>query len=182
MCSECCSELMLSYGYMGSTILTLFKKIFICLFGCGVLALACRIFFQLQQEESLVAACKLLVAAYGIQFPNQAVNPGPPHWEGRILATGPPGKSPSLLFNGLISTAHNYFLLPLNTAAFLVMKVEPVAIKCVSTIFLDTSVVGSGKYLISILLVLVWPLSCAVSPAGLKQLHSGSAFVCFHYL
>ena len=76
----------------------------------------------------------------------------------------------------------SHFLLPLNTTAFLVMKVEPVAIKCVSTIFLATSVVGSGKYLISILLVLVWPLSCAVSPVGLKQLHSTCVFVCFHYL
>ena len=35
----------------------------------------------------------LLIAAYGIQFPDQGWNPGPLPWEYRILATGPPGKS-----------------------------------------------------------------------------------------
>ena len=79
------------------------------------------------------------------------MNPGPLHWECRILATGPPGKSPSLLFNGLIFTTHNYCLLPLNGTAFLVMKAQPVTIKWVSTIFLAASMVGSGKYPISVL-------------------------------
>ena len=35
-----------------------------------------------------------LVAAWGIQFPDQGSNPGHLHWEHRLLATGPPGKSP----------------------------------------------------------------------------------------
>ena len=37
-------------------------------------------------------AYKLLVAACGIYFPDQGLNPGPLHWDSRVLATGPPGK------------------------------------------------------------------------------------------
>ena len=48
----------------------------------------------LHQTGSLVAACKLLVAACGIYFSNRGLNPGLMHWALRILATGPPGKSP----------------------------------------------------------------------------------------
>ena len=36
-------------------------------------------------------ACELLAVACGIQFPDQGLNPGPLHWEVRVLATGPPG-------------------------------------------------------------------------------------------
>ena len=36
----------------------------------------------------------ILVAVCGIQFPDQGSNPGPLHWEHRVLATGPPGKFP----------------------------------------------------------------------------------------
>ena len=35
----------------------------------------------------------LLVAACGIQFSDQGLNPGALHWEHRVLATGLPGKS-----------------------------------------------------------------------------------------
>ena len=42
---------------------------------------------------SLVVACKLLVAACGIRFPDQGSNPGSLHWECGVLAIGPPGKS-----------------------------------------------------------------------------------------
>ena len=35
----------------------------------------------------------VLVVAYGIQLPDQGWNPGPLHWELRVLATGPPEKS-----------------------------------------------------------------------------------------
>ena len=31
-----------------------------------------------------------------VYFPNQGSNPGPLHWEHRVLATGPPGNSPNL--------------------------------------------------------------------------------------
>ena len=34
----------------------------------------------------------LLIVTCGIQFPDQASNPGPLHWECRVLTTGPPGK------------------------------------------------------------------------------------------
>ena len=46
---------------------------------------------------SLVAACKLLVVACGTLFPDQGLNPGPLRWECGVLATGPPGKSRSLI-------------------------------------------------------------------------------------
>ena len=34
-----------------------------------------------------------LAAACGIKFPDQGLNPGTLHWEHRVLAAGPPGKS-----------------------------------------------------------------------------------------
>ena len=37
-----------------------------------------------------------IVGACGIKFPDQVLNPDPIHWEHRVLATGPPGKSPGL--------------------------------------------------------------------------------------
>ena len=40
-----------------------------------------------------IVACKFLAVARRIQFPNQGSNLGPSHWECRVLATGPPGKS-----------------------------------------------------------------------------------------
>ena len=51
----------------------------------------------LRHASSLVVACELLVAACGIYFPNQGLNLGPLHWECRVLATGPPGKSPQII-------------------------------------------------------------------------------------
>ena len=38
----------------------------------------------------------LLVAACGIQFPDQGLNPGPLHWEHGVSATQPQEKSPAL--------------------------------------------------------------------------------------
>ena len=35
----------------------------------------------------------VLVAAHGIEFPDQGWNVGPLHWKLGVLATGPPGKS-----------------------------------------------------------------------------------------
>ena len=49
-----------------------------------------------QPAGSSVAACDFLVAAYGIYFSDQAWNPGPLHQECVVLATGPPGKSPTV--------------------------------------------------------------------------------------
>ena len=40
-----------------------------------------------------VAACKHLVTACGVKFPDQGWNLGPLLWESGVLATGPPGKS-----------------------------------------------------------------------------------------
>ena len=38
-----------------------------------------------------------LSCACGIWFPNQVLNPGPQHWEFRVLASGPPGESLTFL-------------------------------------------------------------------------------------
>ena len=48
---------------------------------------------SLQHAVFLVVAYKLLVATCGILFPDQKSNQGPLHWEPRVLATGPTGKS-----------------------------------------------------------------------------------------
>ena len=48
---------------------------------------------------SSLAACELLVAACGIQFPDQESNLGPLYWQHRILATGPPGSPRVLRFS-----------------------------------------------------------------------------------
>ena len=61
-----------------SVTLLFLKKISIYLFG---------------SEESQYAGSSTFIAAYGIQFSDQGWNPGPPHWEHRVLTTGPPGKS-----------------------------------------------------------------------------------------
>ena len=50
--------------------------------------------------KRLSSSSRVLVAAHGIQFPPQGSNPGPLHWEHRVLTTGPPGKSlPSCLLS-----------------------------------------------------------------------------------
>ena len=51
----------------------------------------------------LVASCELLVVACGIYFPNQRLNPGPLHWEQRVLATGPPTQPLYPLFKNLFN-------------------------------------------------------------------------------
>ena len=39
-----------------------------------------------------------LAAAYRIKFPDQGLNPGPLHWEHRVLAAGSPGKALGPIF------------------------------------------------------------------------------------
>ena len=51
----------------------------------------------------------MLVAAHGVYFPDQGSNLGPLHWEPKVLATGPPGKSPPCIF---------YFSVFLSTSKF----------------------------------------------------------------
>ena len=49
---------------------------------------------QLQHANpQLQHANPQLQHACGIQFPDQGLNPGPLHWEHRVLSTAPPGKS-----------------------------------------------------------------------------------------
>ena len=58
-------------------------------------------------NELCIAACKPLVAACGIQFPDQGMNLGPLQRECGILATGPPGKSWEPLFYRIPKLAEN---------------------------------------------------------------------------
>ena len=75
-----------------STEIFLLKKIYIYIFIwlCQILVATHRTFS---------CAYELLVMACGIQFPDQALNPGPLHWELRGLATGPPGRSLQLILS-----------------------------------------------------------------------------------
>ena len=45
-----------------------------------------------------VVACRILVAACGIYFPDQGSDLGPLRWKLGVLGTGPPGKSPCGLY------------------------------------------------------------------------------------
>ena len=66
--------------------------LFICV---AVLGLCCDTKGNL--VAALVAACKLLVVAYGIQFPDQGSTLSPLKSKCRVLAPGPPGKAQFLL-------------------------------------------------------------------------------------
>ena len=72
------------------------KRLKRALWGKFFLKIYIYLFIWLRQV--LVAACELLVAACGIQFPNQGLNSGPLHWERAVLLTGPPGKSQRFFF------------------------------------------------------------------------------------
>ena len=52
----------------------------------------------------------VLLAACGIYFPDQGSNPGPLHWECRVLANTPPRRSPSFLLE--FPSQLNSFILP----------------------------------------------------------------------
>ena len=49
----------------------------------------------------------VLLVACGIQFPDQGWNPGLPHWECEVLATGPPRSAPQLKFLNSCISPHN---------------------------------------------------------------------------
>ena len=69
----------------------------LCIWLCWVFVAAHRISsLPCSLQDLLAAACTLLVATFSIQL--LELNPGPLHWEGRLLTTGPPGKSLSASF------------------------------------------------------------------------------------
>ena len=84
------------------------KYLFTTTLSCGMW------YFQslLQRVGSLVVACGLLVAACEIQFPDQGSSLGPLHWEFRVLATGPPGKSLTSNFIGITRERERYQMIP----------------------------------------------------------------------
>ena len=87
------------------TLFSFFQYLFllICLAALGLSWSMQNFLSLLHHTRVLVAACKLLVAACGISFPHQGSNPGPLHWECRVLATGSPGKSLPCYFQSLFS-------------------------------------------------------------------------------
>ena len=56
--------------------------------------------FFLKNVYLFIWLFQVSVAACGIYFPEQGSNLGPPHWECRILATGPPGSPKSYILFG----------------------------------------------------------------------------------
>ena len=73
-----------------------FLKKYLLVFYSTVAGLSCGMWdlqSPLQHAGSLVVAHKLLVAACGIQFPDQGLNPGFLHWKLEVLATEPPARS-----------------------------------------------------------------------------------------
>ena len=83
-----------------------FKNIYLFIWLHQVLIAACGIFsLHCSIQEFLVTAC-------GIYFPDQGSNRGPLHYECRVLATGPPGKSqPDRFLNASLSSFHFYCFL-----------------------------------------------------------------------
>ena len=81
-------------SYQGWSFFFFFFLIFIVIY-LAVPGLSCGMWYlwsSLWHAGSLVAACKLSAAACGIWLPNQGSNPGPLHWERRVIASGPLGK------------------------------------------------------------------------------------------
>ena len=63
---------------------------------------------------------QVLVVAWRIQFPDQGSNPGHLHWEYRVLATGPPGKSQGFnLLNHVFSKREVFKNLNLGLASYI---------------------------------------------------------------
>ena len=52
-----------------------------------------KFFFNIYLFYLFIWLFLALATACGIKFPDQGSNPGPLHWEHRVLAAGPPGKS-----------------------------------------------------------------------------------------
>ena len=75
----------------------------LCFRLCCSLSSLCVILFIFYKKHYLFIWLHLvLVAAYGIQFPDQESNLGPLPWELRVLATGPPGKSLCVILNATL--------------------------------------------------------------------------------
>ena len=86
----------------------LFFNICLLTWLCQVLVAAHGIFHLCCNRHDLsVAAWELLGVAGGIKFPDQGLNPVPLHWECRVLATGPLGKS---LLDQSLPKVHSTFV------------------------------------------------------------------------
>ena len=80
-----------------------FLLLLIIYFGCARSQLR-LVGSSLRHAGALVVACRLLVVACGIQFPDQGWNLGPLHWERRVLPTGSSGKSHTIPCSLILAT------------------------------------------------------------------------------
>ena len=73
----------------------------------------CRNSVRVTQQSSFFWLHRVLVVACGIQVPQQGWNPAPLYQEQRVLATGPPGNSPSSpldsIFIYALHTSYQFF-------------------------------------------------------------------------
>ena len=88
-CRTVCSSLV-SENKGLVALFSFFPQMFIYL-GCAASQLQLRMFVAAMWACQLQHTCR-------IKFPNQGSNPGPLHWGGEILSTGPPGNSLSNSF------------------------------------------------------------------------------------
>ena len=116
--------------------------ILIHLFMWLCLSVAAHGIYQLWHAESLTAACELIVTC-GISFADQVWNLGPLHWEGRVIATIPPGKSCIITldrWSHIISCLVHYF-----KDSFLEIFCKNSYFSINSGIFWASSIQGSGN-------------------------------------
>ena len=66
------------------------STVFLFLIFLFLLIWRCRVFIA--AGETFSFGLQLLVAARGIEFPDQGLDPGPLHGQHGVSATGPPGK------------------------------------------------------------------------------------------
>ena len=92
---------------------------------------AWNVSFSLRDLRSSLWHSGSLVVEFEIWFPERRLNPGPLHWECRVLATGPPRKSLSLWLLICI------FLMTENVEHFLI---------CLSVIWTSSLVIWVFKY------------------------------------
>ena len=61
--------------------------------------------WNLGEKRCIYLVVLLVAACMWDLVPWPGIQPRPPHWECRVLATGPPGKSPGMLWNLILMVA-----------------------------------------------------------------------------
>ena len=92
VCVCTCAHTCLCLGKFLQPTSLIFFNIYLFVWLCQVLVVTHRI-FDIWHVGCLAVESEVLVGACGIQFPDQGSNPGPLHWEYRVLTTAAPAKS-----------------------------------------------------------------------------------------